>query len=422
VLKKGGLLLILAAVLSFAAGAGMKIFPIFNPDEASIKQNVEYDEKTGTVNILIVGVDEIPGEKTRRSDTIAVASLDIEEKTIRIISIPRDTRVQIPERGWEKLNHAFAYGGVELLHETVVNLLGIPIQYYAIVNYDSFPKLVDLIGGVDINVNKHLRYTDRAGGVYIDIPKGQQHMDGKTALDYVRFRHDAMGDIGRVDRQQRFYRAVFQKMKEPEMLSKIPEILKQGLEMVDTNMTVSQAIQLVAYLKDIPSYNTVIAMLPGRSAYIAGVSYWIPDLSAASELLTAVPEELEASGDEVAPEKDTLAVGRPQIQELVARIEEPIVVLNGTGQTGLAGSASRLFQSIGVDVAYIGNAKHFDYHYTSIRYPDGSEAASDRADALAQMCGLSTEVVRPEKGLKNVTVILGKDYEKVLDRLEGLTP
>lgn len=420
-LKKGWLFLALAAVLSLSAGVGLKLMPLLNPDSDSIRQNVEYDEATGTINLLVVGVDDIPGEKTRRSDTIAVASLDIDERVVRIISIPRDTRVQIPDKGWEKLNHAFAYGGVDLLKETVVNLLGIPVHYYAIVNYESFPQLVDLIDGVDITVSKRLRYTDRAGGLFIDIPQGAQHMDGETALKYVRFRHDALGDIGRVERQQRFFRAVFEKMKHPEMLTKVPEILKQGLELVETNMSVSQAIQLVAYLKDIPSYQTVIAMLPGRSAYIADISYWIPDLSAASELLTQAPREEPRSGDNEPLADEAQEEGIP-LQELVARMHKPVVVLNGTGGSGVAGNASRQLQRLGVDVAYVGNAKHFDYRYTSIRYPESSPEAADSAEALSDLCSLADEVVRTEKGLENVTIILGKDYEKVLKRLEELTP
>ncbi|MGC9489709.1 MAG: LCP family protein [Thermovirgaceae bacterium] len=418
-LKKGGLFLGLAALLALFAGAGLKLMPILNPNPDSIKENVTYDEKTGAINLLVVGVDDIPGEKTQRSDTIAVASLDIDEKVVRIISIPRDTRVQIPGRGWEKLNHAFAYGGVDLLKETVVNLLGIPLHYYGIVNYESFPELVDLIGGVNITVTRRLRYTDRAGDLHIDIPEGQQHMDGETALKYVRFRHDALGDIGRVERQQRFFRAVFQKISQPEMLPKIPEILKKGLELVETDMTVSQAMQLVAYLKDIPSYQMVIDTLPGRSAYIAGISYWIPDLSAVSELLTRMPGEEPVSGDNRLHEADDLYSPVP-LEDLLQKIDEPVVVLNGAGQAGLAGRASRQLQRIGVDVAYVGNAKHFDYRYTSIRFPETPEAVSEKAKALATLCDLPEEVVRPEKDLENVTIIFGKDYERVLKRLEEM--
>ncbi len=318
------------------------------------------------------------------------------------------------------MNHAFAYGGVDMLVETVINLLGIPIHYYAVVNYESFPELVDLIGGVDITVTKRLRYTDRAGDLHIDIPQGEQRMDGETALKYVRFRHDALGDIGRVERQQRFFRAVFRRITQPEMLSKIPEILKQGLELVETNMTVSQAVQLVAYLKDIPSYQMMIGILPGRSAYIADVSYWIPDLSAASELLTAMPGDDTVSDDEGSGQQVGELSSPVPVQELLEKLDSSVVVLNGSGQAGLAGLASRQLQRIGVDVDYAGNAKHFDYRYTSIRYPEKTQGASEKAKALATLCDLPEEVVRPEKDLENVTIIFGKDHERVLKRLEEI--
>jgi hypothetical protein len=247
-------------------------------------------------------------------------------------------------------------------------------------------------------------------------------MDGETALQYVRFRHDALGDIGRVERQQRFFRAVFEKIKRPQMLAKIPEILKQGLELVETNMSVSQAVQLVAYLKDIPSYQMAIAVLPGRSAYIADVSYWIPDLSAASELLTAMPSEEQVSGDEKGQSRlDGLSSPVP-VQEILEKIAEPVVVLNGVGKSGVAGGASRQLQRIGIDVAYVGNAKHFDYQYTSIRYPEKPANASDSAEALAMLCDLPEEVVRTDSDLENVTIIFGKDYERVLKHLEATKP
>ncbi|HQO84059.1 MAG TPA: LCP family protein, partial [Synergistales bacterium] len=174
--RKSMILLVLAAILSLTAGIGLKAYFFFNPEPQTIRERIEHDEETGRINLLLVGLDEVPGEDINRSDSIAFVSIDIDDKVVRMLSIPRDTRVQIPDRGWQKLNHAYAYGGVDLLKTTLVNYLGVPIPYHIIVNLDSFPELVDLIGGVTINVPKRLRYTDKAGGVHIDIPAGEQHM------------------------------------------------------------------------------------------------------------------------------------------------------------------------------------------------------------------------------------------------------
>ena len=112
----------------------------------------EAPEKTvgtsrGTVNVLIVGLDNVEGGS--RTDAIALAIFDAENPGLRIASIPRDSRVYIPGRSWDKINHAYVYGGIKLLRETLVNLTGMPIDYFIKVSYKSFPRIVDILGGVD---------------------------------------------------------------------------------------------------------------------------------------------------------------------------------------------------------------------------------------------------------------------------------
>ena len=110
----------------------------------------------------------------RRADAIAFATIDIDNKIVRLMSIPRDTRVQIPGKGWDKINHAYAYGGVEKLKETVVNYIGLPVNYFLLVNYDSFPSVIDLIGGVEVDVERRMIYNDYAGKLFINILKGSR--------------------------------------------------------------------------------------------------------------------------------------------------------------------------------------------------------------------------------------------------------
>lgn len=246
------------AILSIGAGIFFRLQNIVAPEPEHIKESISYDQETGNINILVVGIDDVEGG--HRSDTLGLAAIDIDNKTVRFMSLPRDTRVQIPGHGWQKLNHAYAYGGVNLLQQTVINYLGLPINYYVLVNYESFPKIVDMIGGVDINVEKKLHYNDKAGKLFINIPKGLQHMDGKTALEYVRFRNDALGDIGRINRQQQFLKAVLGKIQSPEMLPKLPDFAKEILGLVNTNMSMTQAVQLTSYMRDISHEN--LAFLP----------------------------------------------------------------------------------------------------------------------------------------------------------------
>ena len=151
--------------------------------------------------IMIMGVDE-RSDDVGRSDTLMVATIDPVRKETSLLSIPRDTRVAIPKNGYDKINAAYAYGGERLTQATVEDFLGVRIDHYVIINTHAFQKIVDAIGGIDIDVEKRMYYEDPwddDGGLIIDLRPGMQHMDGKTAVTYVRYR-DEEGDIGRVRR------------------------------------------------------------------------------------------------------------------------------------------------------------------------------------------------------------------------------
>jgi LCP family protein required for cell wall assembly len=409
--RKNMALIALACFVSLVAGIGLKAYFFFNPAPQTIREKIQHDEATGRINMVFVGLDEVPGETANRSDSIAFVSIDIDEKVVRLLSLPRDTRVQIPGHGWQKINHAYAYGGVELLKATLVNYLGVPIPYHVIVNFDSFPQLVDMIGGVTVDVPKRLKYSDRAGKLFIDIPAGIQHMDGKTALGYVRFRHDALGDIGRVERQQIFLKAAFARIKEPGMVTRIPELIRYSMKIVKTNMTLSQSVQLASYLKDMDPSRTVFRTLPGRAAFISGISYWLGDLGTLSEILSEIPGEDRK-------EEQTDTEDPDDIIGLVAEIDFPITVLNGSGAGGIGKEAATRFQSMGIDVIHIGNARHYDYKHTNILYPPGDENRK-AAEALGKMAGIQQDLVRKDSSTSRVTIIMGHDYMNVLKRFNS---
>ncbi|HCL79504.1 MAG TPA: LytR family transcriptional regulator, partial [Synergistaceae bacterium] len=265
---KFAVILLLAVIAAFG-GAALRVRSFVDPEPQTIKDSISFIEESGSVNILLVGIDNVDGG--RRADAIAFTSVDIDNKVVRLMSIPRDTRVQIPGRGWDKIGHAYAYGSLPLLLETVVNYLGQPINYYVLVNYDSFPSVINLLGGIEIDVERRMVYNDYAGKLFINIPKGRQVLDGKNALHYVRFRHDALGDIGRVERQQQFVQAVLKKVQSPAMIPKIPELVQKAIEMVQSDMTPAQALQLASYLRDLPPENMVFFTLPGKAAYISNL-------------------------------------------------------------------------------------------------------------------------------------------------------
>lgn len=222
------------------------------------------------LNVLVLGTDE-RGNEQARADTIILASIDLEKPAVNLISIPRDTRASIPGRGKEKINHAHTYGGPALLTRTVEGLLGIKVDYYIETNFKGFENIIDILGGITIDVEKRMYYPEEG----INLKPGLQHLNGRDALGYVRFRHDAMGDIGRVERQQKFIKAAYEQFFTAKNLLKAPQIISQISKHVKTNMPASEMLRLAAALKGIDAENLQTCTLPGYSQTIDGLSYWI---------------------------------------------------------------------------------------------------------------------------------------------------
>ena len=298
--QKFKLLLSLGIVLmSLMFYAGFNFSP-FNTVNTTNKQTPAIQtvdmEKTSTstlakerVNIMLMGVDERE-EDVGRSDTLMVASLDSSQDKVSLLSIPRDTRVQIKRHGYDKINAAYAYGGEALSQSTVEALLGMEIDHYIIVNTKSFGKMIDAIGGVDIEVDNRMYYEDPwddNGGLVIDLKPGLQHMDGDTAITYVRYR-DEEGDAGRVRRQQKFMRACFDKLSDPSIMLKLPEIIKEAKDAVKTDLSISEMVEIAQTLKvaDDSSEGLKTGIVPGRWAYINGVSYLLPNIERLGEIVT----------------------------------------------------------------------------------------------------------------------------------------
>jgi LCP family protein required for cell wall assembly len=210
-------------------------------------------EGTERVNILLMGVDarglqkgEIP-----RSDTMLVASIDPVTKRGSLFSIMRDTYTKIPEHGRERINTAITHGPNTAM-QAVSDLLGIPIQYYVYTDFQGFIALVDAVDGVDFYVEKNMKYTSKADKheYDIDLKKGMQHLDGKTALQYVRFRHDAMSDYSRTERQRNFLQAISKKLKSTTTIMNLPNILEKVNPYIDTNLSVNDMWKLATIAYD----------------------------------------------------------------------------------------------------------------------------------------------------------------------------
>lgn len=236
-------------------------------------------------NIVVMGVDERDGD-TGRSDTLFVVMMDPKSNNVSLLSIPRDTMVKIPGRGWDKINHAFAFGGHKLTEQTVEEFLGIQINNYVVIDFRGFKDLVDAIGGIDIDVEKDMYYEDPYDNLVIDLQKGRQHLDGKTAIQYVRYR-DEEGDIGRIKRQQHFMAAIYEKVTSSQIITKMPGLVKELLSMVKTDMPLTDMAKVAramnTTMKEQKGLN--MAMVPGEPVYIDEISYWVPDMTDLRQLM-----------------------------------------------------------------------------------------------------------------------------------------
>ena len=244
----------------------------YQPTEALL---VAKDKTT----VMIMGVDERKDD-VGRSDTLMLATVDPKKKSASLLSIPRDTRVHVPGYGYDKINVAYSLGGHNLTQDTVEEFLDTPVDHYVLIKVPAFKRIIDAIGGVDIDVEKRMEYVDEwddDGGLVIDLYPGPQHMDGATAITYVRYR-DEEGDIGRIERQQKFMKAVMDQVMSPSIIPRLPNIIREVMGSVETDLSFRQCLELAGALKEAQSNGLNTKMVSGRPVYIDEISYWIPDL------------------------------------------------------------------------------------------------------------------------------------------------
>ena len=234
-------------------------------------------------NILLLGVDSNGTGSSNiwdgtRSDTIIIVNIDPKTHSINAISIPRDSKVYLPDNhGIQKINSAHALGGIDLVKKTLRETFGIKIDRYIIVHDEAVEKVVDALGGIPIYVEKPMRYHDYAGKLHIDLQKGNTVLNGRQAVGYLRYRKDGLGDIGRTQRQQWFMRSLFEKLHSPQVITKIPEVLNVLNTYIKTDMSFYELSQYAAFARSVDENKIEIATLPGAPNQKGYISYWILD-------------------------------------------------------------------------------------------------------------------------------------------------
>lgn len=228
-------LLLIAVVFTYGYMQYKSAFENAKDDSILDDEPIEFNPVEVTeekYNVLMLGIDA-RGEEQSRTDTIMIAQYDEKTKDTKLVSIMRDTYVEIPGHESNKINAAHAIGGVELLRKTIKHNFGVDLHYYAIVDFQSFPKVVDVAfpDGVEIDVEK-----DMSKGIDHALTAGKQKLNGDQLLDYVRFRQDSESDFGRVRRQQEVLKMLSSEFSELNTLVKLPKIMGTVTPYIKTNM------------------------------------------------------------------------------------------------------------------------------------------------------------------------------------------
>ena len=263
------ILVILSSAFGFvvAVAAKLALFDIF----LALSPSTPFFPEA---NIMVLGVDDAFGH---RSDTIMVLHTSPAKKEAYLVSIPRDTLAVLPGRGLDKINHAYAYGGIELTRKSVESLLNVKIPYYIVANLSGIVNVIDELGGIKIDVEKSMYYIDYAGGLYIDLKPGQQSLSGKQAMGYLRYRQDG-GDFSRISRQQKFLRALANELLRRDNLLRSPKLFLTLLSYLDTNLEAKAVLGLSLGLKSAYERGAVtMTTLPGTDIMVDGIYYWKPD-------------------------------------------------------------------------------------------------------------------------------------------------
>jgi polyisoprenyl-teichoic acid--peptidoglycan teichoic acid transferase len=229
----------------------------------------------GEQRVVLLGSDARAGEASR-SDTIVVAKAGG-----GMLAVPRDTLVEIPGVGEDKINAAFAFGGPELTAETLESLTGLPINNYVVVHFDGVEDIVKALDGITLEVEQPIEVGIEGRRVY--IPSGTQTLDGTEALAYVRYRGGPTADIGRIGRQQKFLQALAREATSPAKLPRLPATARAVWRNIETSMNPLEAARFALRMR--LSGGVEAKIYPGTPQYIGGISYWVPDKVAGQQVV-----------------------------------------------------------------------------------------------------------------------------------------
>jgi LCP family protein required for cell wall assembly len=396
----------------------------------------EEDER---VNILLLGVDKRPDEQYARTDTMILVTVDPATGTGGMVSIPRDLWVTIPGYGENRINtahylgdkHGYPGGGPALAMKTVQYNLGVPVHFYMRVDFEGFRRIVDTLGGIDVDVPQTIddpKYPDMNYGYDpFYIGAGMQHMDGDTALKYARTRATAGADFARAGRQQQVLFAIREKALAIGVIPKIPELWSTMADTVQTDLQLVDIVELANLADEVTSEDIKTAVVDDTMTVDykteAGAQVLLPVREKIRPVIDEIFSSPELSGPPPTATPNPTAIAQAQAQaeeearqraEIAAALQAEgakIVVQNGTSQEGLAAATAEYLRDQGFTIVQFGPADRTDYPRTVIvDYTDKTYTLS----LLTGIFNVADENIRRSPNLKSevdIRLIIGADFQ-----------
>lgn len=342
-------------------------------------------EVNKTIAVFGVDQDEV------RTDVIFVVNFNTMTNKVKVVSVPRDTKVIWTDKqkraynqltGYNisisKLNEMASYGRInqnvgnirDFTIDELENILRIHIDNYVVINLDAFAEIVDAIGGVEMYVPQRMYYSDRSQGLYIDLQEGMQHLDADEAEQLVRFRRYTLGDEARVAVQQTFLTAVAQKVMSPEMRSQLPSIITRIFPYVKTDIKLNEVLGYLQLLEQFDLQNLEMHIVPGYGSDHEGPSYYYINEEELDKLIKDVFYDTTVAGED--SEGSTTDV--EDEDKVVEDKTVSIAIYNATGRKGVAGNYKNKLESVGYKVGKIDNYEQTDLQESIIYAKDKSKA------------------------------------------------
>ncbi len=380
------------------------------------EQALEDQKKLASVinqTIAVFGIDE----DGTRTDVIFVVNFNSKTNKVKVLSIPRDTKVQWSEAQRSKLkeykgtniytskiNEMTAYGGMEHIRDFTINqienMVGVKIDNYIVINLEAFRKIVDTIGGVEVDVPRRMRYTDNAQGLFINLDAGFQTLDGKKAEQLVRFRQYLNGDVDRIQVQQLFLKAFAEKVMSPQIITKIPQFIPILFTYIKTDISLTQIASYYPFLQSFNTNYLTFNTIPGQGRYEGGISYFFPDWKEMDILIEEVFFDTQAADSEASEGEGNT----PSQNELVLDKTVSIEVLNATGVTGIAGRIKDALEKQGYKVGRIDNYSKGDLQKTVIYAKDTQKAEQFKSYFKNATVQIDTSIGY------DIQIIAGREY------------